>query len=101
MASSPRPARTARESFMAPEVQPPRPIKTPRRGLTIVGVVLCGVLAVVVVNGVWSRNSNDMRLRELADGAAVPTVAVVSPVQSANKSSLDLPGRLEAYTRAP
>jgi RND family efflux transporter MFP subunit len=86
---------------MAPEVQPPRPIKTPRRGLTIVGVVLCGVLAVVVVNGVWSRNSNDMRLRELADGAAVPTVAVVSPVQSANKSSLDLPGRLEAYTRAP
>ena len=31
----------------------------------------------------------------------MPTVAVISPTRGANQSSLDLPGRLEAYSRAP
>jgi RND family efflux transporter MFP subunit len=69
--------------------------------LAIGGVVVGLVLLFVVVNGIWSRNSSEARLKELADAEAIPTVAVVTPVLSANKSSLDLPGRLEAYARAP
>jgi RND family efflux transporter MFP subunit len=67
----------------------------------ISGLIVGLVLALVVVNGVISRNSSGARLRELADVASIPTVTVVTPKQSAAKSSLDLPGRLEAYARAP
>jgi RND family efflux transporter MFP subunit len=83
---------------MAPEA-PSR--RLPRRGLAISGLVAVLVLSFVVVNGIWSRNSNSARLRELADSEAIPTVAVIAPQLAANRSSLDLPGRLEAYSRAP
>jgi len=59
------------------------------------------VLAVVVVNGVWERNSSAARLRETTDAQALPTVSLVSPSSANNTSHLDLPGRLEAYYRAP
>ena len=59
------------------------------------------VLTVVVVDGVWSRNASDARLREVTNAQSVPTVAVIHPTIGANQSSLDLPGRLEAYSRAP
>ena len=55
----------------------------------------------VVVNGVWSRNASEARLKETTDAQSVPTVAVIQPELGGNKSSLDLPGRLEAYSRAP
>ena len=51
--------------------------------------------------GIWSRSSSEAQLKELAEREAIPTVGVVLPARSANKSSLDLPGRLEAYPRAP
>jgi RND family efflux transporter MFP subunit len=73
----------------------------PRRGLAISGLVAGLVLLFVVVNGIWSRNTSEARLKELADTEAIPTVAVVTPQLAANKTSLDLPGRLEAYARAP
>ncbi|MFI5000610.1 MAG: efflux RND transporter periplasmic adaptor subunit [Reyranellales bacterium] len=72
-----------------------------RRGVAIAGIIGCLVLLFVVVNGIWSRNSSEARLRELADTEAIPTVSVIAPRNASNKSSLDLPGRLEAYTRAP
>jgi RND family efflux transporter MFP subunit len=75
--------------------------KTPRRGLAIGGVVVCLSLGLIVVNGVWSRSSSEVQLKQLTTATAVPTVAVVAPDHAANKSSLDLPGRLEAYFRAP
>jgi len=83
---------------MAPEA-PSR--RVPRRGLAISGLIAALVLSFVVVNGIWSRNSNSARLKELADSEAIPTVAVIAPQLAANRSSLDLPGRLEAYSRAP
>jgi len=83
---------------MAPEA-PSR--RVPRRGLAISGLIAALVLSFVVVNGIWSRNSNSARLKELADSEAIPTVAVITPQLAANRSSLDLPGRLEAYSRAP
>jgi RND family efflux transporter MFP subunit len=74
---------------------------TSRRGLVLSALIVGLVLLFVVANGIISRNSSEARLQELADAQAVPTVAVISPTQSANKSSLDLPGRLEANFRAP
>ena len=77
------------------------PRKAPRRGLAIGGIVGCLALGLIVANGIWSRSSSEVQLKALAIATATPTVAVVAPDHAANKSSLDLPGRLEAYSRAP
>lgn len=75
--------------------------KKPRRGLAIAGMIAALVVVVVVVNGVWDRNSSAARLKETTDAQSVPTVGLIAPSTAGNKSSLDLPGRLEAYYRAP
>jgi len=75
--------------------------KVSRRGLALTGIVAGLVVVFVVVNGVWSRNASEAKLKETTDAMAVPTVALIEPGLGGNKSSLDLPGRLEAYSRAP
>jgi RND family efflux transporter MFP subunit len=75
--------------------------KPRRRGLTIAGMIAALVLIVVVINGVWDRNSSAARLKEVTDIQSVPTVALVLPSTADNKTHLDLPGRLDAYYRAP
>ncbi len=65
------------------------PTKTPRRSLAIGGVVVCLSLGLIVVNGVWSRSSSEVQLKQLTTATAVPTVAVVAPDHA------------EAYFRAP
>jgi len=84
---------------MSPE--PPPTGKVSRRGLALTGMIAIVLVTVVVVDGVWSRNASDARLKEVTNAQAVPTVAVIHPTVGANQSSLDLPGRLEAYSRAP
>jgi RND family efflux transporter MFP subunit len=69
--------------------------------LAIAGTVFALAALVVVVNGIWERNSSAARLKEATEAQAVPTVALVTPSTDTNKSYLDLPGRLEAYSRAP
>jgi membrane fusion protein, multidrug efflux system len=72
-----------------------------RRKLGIFGMV-AGIAAVlVVVTGIRAREEASARLREWTDNQAVPTVAVVLPDARALSATLDLPGRLEAYYRAP
>ncbi len=73
----------------------------PRRGLAIGAAVVALVLVFVVVNGIWSRNSSQARLKELTEAEALPIVTLISPASAVNQSHLDLPGRLEAYARAP
>jgi RND family efflux transporter MFP subunit len=85
---------------MPPDPSPGAPRK-PRRGLAIAGVAGLLVVVLVVASGLWNRNASEAKLKEWTDAQAVPVVSVVQPTNSANKSSLDLPGRLEAYTRAP
>lgn len=85
-------------SESAPAETPP---KSRRRGLTIAGLAGLLVVVFVVASGVWNRNASEAKLKEWTDVQAIPTVSVVQPANNANKSSLDLPGRLEAYTRAP
>jgi RND family efflux transporter MFP subunit len=55
----------------------------------------------LVAYGMVSRASQNSRLRELTEAQAVPTVAIVAPIAAQDHASLDLPGRLEAYIRAP
>ena len=72
-----------------------------RRKLGIFGLV-AGIAAVlVVVTGIRAREDSSVRLREWTDEQAVPTVAVVLPDARVLKATIDLPGRLEAYSRAP
>ena len=85
---------------MSPESPPGVPPR-PRRGLAIAGVASLLVVLLVVASGLWNRNASEAKLKEWTDTQSVPVVSVVLPANSANQSSLDLPGRLEAYTRAP
>src|ERR1700760_186190 len=72
-----------------------------RRKLSIIGLV-AGIGAVlVVITGIRAREDSDAKLREWTDTQAVPTVAVVLPDAKVLNATLDLPGRLEAYYRAP
>jgi RND family efflux transporter MFP subunit len=81
-----------------PNRNPGRP--APRR-LRQVGIVLLLVAVAVVVFGLVSRAAQNSRLHDLTEARAVPTVAIVAPTLVENHQGLDLPGRLEAYIRAP
>lgn len=85
----------------SPSTRPAPPAARSRRGLALAGLAGLAVLAFVVASGLWNRNASQARLKEWTDAQALPAVSVVQPTRNANKSSLDLPGRLEAYTRAP
>ena len=85
---------------MSPETPPTARPKS-RRGLAVVGIVGALALVLVVANGVLSRHASEAKLKETTEVQSVPTVSLISPTTGANKSSLDLPGRLEAYARAP
>jgi RND family efflux transporter MFP subunit len=76
-----------------------RPV--PRRTLGIVGVLVGIALVVVVITGIRAREEADIQLRDWTDDQAVPTVAVTAPDAKVVNPTIDLPGRLEAYYRAP
>jgi len=77
---------------------PPRPVA---RRLRLAGVVTVILAVVVVAYGLVSRAAQNSRLHEATEAQAIPSVAVVSPAQVENQSGLELPGRLEAFIRAP
>jgi len=82
---------------MPTESRPP----VSRRKLGIFGL-LAGIAAVlVVVTGIRAREDSDTKLKEWTDTQAIPTVAVALPDAKVLNPTLDLPGRLEAYYRAP
>jgi RND family efflux transporter MFP subunit len=55
----------------------------------------------VVAYGLGSRTAQNASLGALTEAQALPVVAVVTPTQVEHHDGLDLPGRLEAYIRAP
>jgi RND family efflux transporter MFP subunit len=71
-----------------------------RRTLRTVGIAGATIFAFVVVTGIASRETSNARLRELTEKQAIPTVAAVLPDPRGRVTTLDLPGRLEAYYRA-
>jgi membrane fusion protein, multidrug efflux system len=72
-----------------------------RRKLGTLGVVAVIAVLLVVVTGIRAREDASVKLREWTDDQAIPTVAVVLPDPKALNATIDLPGRLEAYYRAP
>ena len=80
--------------------QPARPPAVSRRGLTVALLSLLGIGAVIVVMGITTRKMADAKLREWTESQAVPVVAVALPDTRGKRATLDLPGRLEAYTQA-
>ena len=83
----------------------PQPDRSPgsfvSRRLRLVGGAFLLLALVIVAYGLFSRAMQTSRLRDLTEAQAVPTVSVVTPTHMENSAGLDLPGRLEAYIRAP
>jgi RND family efflux transporter MFP subunit len=79
--------------------KPPEPVIS-RRGLRIAGLGLVAVAVVIVASGITTRKMADARLSEWTESQAVPVVAVAAPDTRSKQSSIDLPGRLEAYSQA-
>ena len=71
------------------------------RGLLSTMLVLGAAIAIfVVVSGIGARQSDAGRLSERAQTQAVMTVNVIAPSPATGSASLDLPGRIEAFSKA-
>ena len=84
---------------MPPETAPASNVVT-RRGLYLTGTFVTAVAALVVVMGLTTRKMADAKLSEWTEAQAVPVVSIAAPDTRGRKTTLDLPGRLEAYTQA-
>jgi RND family efflux transporter MFP subunit len=82
----------------SPDQSPGRP---DLRKLRMAGISFLVLILAVFAYGVVSRAAQNSRLHDLTEAEAVPSVAVVAPSGVANSSGLELPGRLEAFIRAP
>ncbi len=71
------------------------------RRLRRVGGAFVLLAIAVVAYGLGSRAAQNSSLHDLTEAQALPVVAVVTPTQVEHHDGLDLPGRLEAYIRAP
>jgi len=72
------------------------------RGWLWTALMAAGVLAgVVVFNGLQVRAKDAAQLKALADKQSTVTVNVISPTSNTDASALNLPGRIEAYAKAP
>jgi RND family efflux transporter MFP subunit len=74
--------------------------KVSRRGLRFASLVATTIAVVIVVAGVTSRKMADAKLSQWAEDQAVPVVAVATPDTRGRVTTIDLPGRLEAYAQA-
>jgi len=72
-----------------------------RRKLGIFGVFAVAAALTLVVSGIRAREDSGVKLREWTDDQAIPSVAVIYADPGALTATIELPGRLEAYNRAP
>src|SRR4051794_29320603 len=82
---------------MPPEQRSP----VSRRRLGIIGIVALIGAGFIVATGIRAREESSSKLKEWTDNQAIPSVAVALPNAKALNPAIDLPGRLEAYYRAP
>ena len=73
----------------------------PPRRLRLAGVIAAIVVLAIVVAGVATRANDSRKLRDWTNEQSQPTVNVVSPQGGQGGGDLNLPGRLQAYSRAP
>src|ERR1700726_2375131 len=81
----------------------PTESRTPvsRRKLGFVGIAAVIAALTLVVSGIRAREDSSTKLREWTDDQAISSVAVIYGDPGVLTSTLDLPGRLEAYNRVP
>src|ERR1700750_1927409 len=72
-----------------------------RRKLGIFAVLGVAGALTLVVSGIRAREDTAAKLKEWTDDQAAPAVAVIFPDPGALTATINLPGRLEAYYRAP
>jgi RND family efflux transporter MFP subunit len=84
---------------MTLEASPARAITS--RRLKVAAVAAIAVAVVVVAYGIASRAADESRLKQWTDAQAIPSVTVIQPTAGDADESIVLPGRLEAYYRAP
>jgi RND family efflux transporter MFP subunit len=82
-----------------------RPDRHPNRRAShrvrLVGSAFVLLSIAVVAYGLGSRTAQNSHLHDLTEAQAAPVVAIVAPTAVENHAGLALPGRLEAYIRAP
>ena len=77
-------------------------VPTVSRGFLWTTLGAAGVLAAVIVfNGLQARAKDGAQLKALAEKQSAVSVTVISPSSSTDSSALSLPGRMEAYAKAP
>jgi RND family efflux transporter MFP subunit len=81
--------------------QPDPDTGRPLRRLRLFGSAFVLLAVAIVAHGMVSRAVQSSRLHELTEAQATPTVGIVTPTDAQDHSGLVLPGRLEAYIRAP
>jgi membrane fusion protein, multidrug efflux system len=79
--------------------EPSSPVSRRKLGI-FGGAAVIGAL-LLVISGIRAREDSGVKLREWTDDQAVPPVAVIFAETGALTATIDLPGRLEAYYRAP
>jgi len=77
------------------------PITPSTRRLRVAASVGAILAVLIVAAGFAARAVEARQLRHWTDAQAILSVQVIQPVSSTSGAKLDLPGRLEAYTRAP
>ena len=90
------PDTAADASLAAPNAPPPS-----RRALLLAGLVLLLAAGLAVTEGLLARRAQADSLRERAEAQTLRTVAVISPAPSGASPALELPGRIEAWSKAP
>jgi RND family efflux transporter MFP subunit len=87
--------------FPEPPMTPDQELRPTTRRLRIVGIVAVLFALVVAAFGLVSRAEQTSHLHDLTEQRAVPSVAIINPGALQSGSGLQLPGRLEAFIRAP
>jgi membrane fusion protein (multidrug efflux system) len=75
------------------------PVSRRKLGIFSIAAVIAALM--LVVGGIRAREDSSAKLREWTDNQAIPSVAVIFPDPGVLSATIDLPGRLEAYYRAP
>ncbi len=68
--------------------------------LRLAGIGAAVIVIIIVVAGLSLRASSNEQLRNWTDEQAIPSVSILKPGKHVGTPTLDLPGRLEPYSRA-
>jgi multidrug efflux system membrane fusion protein len=93
-------SKPTRQQHVGIEKPPEVPPASPRKALTIVGVLL---LVLLIAGGLtlWDHVTREHALAKETERETVPTVAVIYPQSEKPDEDLVLPGSLQAYEESP